>query len=515
MQVEGFLQLADMGGHGSLSNTACLLSATSCLPEASIFHRQSTYRQLLWTSLKARSILLSLLHKMNEKKAALRHCQELSALITHSGLKASPKLRALQMQVSSTGMYQHIYQTMLYRILSVVQVFQLGVELQPSSSKALCHLGNGQLAEHEATGDQDRLSEAELSFRASISMEGKPITPDTIPGQLAEQKWWKEKMQPKEGASEKKTVPTSSGSTAAGQKAAPKGATATKPAPAGPRAGSQAGRGRGGASQTAANRKPTGPAVSKQPAKPAGRGATGVGTGGVGSKPGQATKTPAKPGGKTVATLGDIKAGATKAGSTKQPPSKPQESVKTPEPSKPADTAASPSSPPTKQPSATTEINRKSYLPRLGLARVLSKSASDKAKLEEAQILYQGVITMSPDLHDAYIELGEMLSKTNPVAAVDAYARFPFSDPPSFNDAYLHGEILRLLMASEKYDDPRLLTSMVAMGRALGIGVLEKQVSILENKFKTDLLKKVYSGVHGKPIDDPDLQAFFKFKCWR
>ena len=380
----------------------------------------------------------------------------------------------------------------------------MGVELQPSSSKALCHLGTGQLAEHEATGGQDSLSESELSFRASISMEGKPITPDTIPGQLAEQKWWKRKVQQKESAPEKKAEP--SGSTAAVQKATTKGATATKPAAAGPKAGTQAGRGRGGASQPAPNRKPTGPAVSRQPAKPAGRGAA---TAGAGSKPGQVTKTPAKPGGKAVATLGDIKAGA-----TKQAPTKSRESVKTPEAPKPPDTAIPSSSPPQKPP-ATTEINKKSYLPRLGLARVLAKGASDKAKLEESQSLYQEVISMSPDLHDAYIELGEMLSKTNPVAAVDAYARFPFSDPPSFNDAYLHGEILRLLMASEEYDDPRLLTSMVAMGRALGIGVLEKQVSILENKFKTDLLKKVYSGVHGKPIDDPDLQAFFKFKCWR
>lgn len=101
MQVDGFLQLANMGGHGSLPTTSCLRSATSCLSEASILHRESTYRQLLWTSLKARSVLLSLLHKANEKEAALQHCQQLSALIAHSGLEVSPKLRALQMQVSS------------------------------------------------------------------------------------------------------------------------------------------------------------------------------------------------------------------------------------------------------------------------------------------------------------------------------------------------------------------------------------------------------------------------------
>lgn len=98
-KVEGFLELARMGGHGYLSNTSCLLSATTCLPEAGLLHRNSTYHQLLWSGLKARSVLLSLLHKANEREAALRHCQQLSALIAHRGLKSSTELRALQMQV--------------------------------------------------------------------------------------------------------------------------------------------------------------------------------------------------------------------------------------------------------------------------------------------------------------------------------------------------------------------------------------------------------------------------------
>lgn len=494
-----------MGGHGSLSNTSCLLSATACLPEAAIVHRASTYRQLLWSSLKSRSVLLSLLHKDNKTEAALRHCQQLSALIAHSGLEPSPELRALQMKVSYS-----LYSLLIFDSLCVcVQVFQLGVELQPSSSKALCHLGTGQLAEHEVTGDKTSLSEAELSFRASISMEGKAITADNIPDQLVEQQWWKKKMQSKASVAEKKTVPPpSSGATAAaGQKVNTKG---TKQTTAGPKTGAQTTRGgRGSTVQPAANKKPT---AAKQPGKPvAGRGATGTAT--SSRSGGQVAKTPAKPAGKSVATLGELKTGATttKKATTTTTANKSQESVKASESTKPPPAA-------TAVPSSTqksVEINVKTYLPRLGLARILSKSSSDKTKLDESHSLYKEVITMSPDLHDAYIELGEMLSKTDPVAAVDAYAIFPFSNPPSFNDAYLHGEILRLLMGSEKYDDPRLLTSMVAMGKALGIGVLEKQVAILENKFKTDLLKKVYSGVHGKPIDDPDLQAFFKFKCWR
>ena len=395
-------------------------------------------------------------------------------------------------------------------------MFQLGVELQPSSSKSLCHLGTGQLAEYEATGDKASLSDAELSFRASISMEGKPITTDGVPELLAGQEWWRKKMQPKASVAEKKPGPPSGGATATtGPKGTTKGPNTAKQTTAGSKAGAQPARGRGGPTQPGANRKPTGQTASRQPVKPVGgRGTTGAAA--SGRPGGQAGKTPGKPGGKSVATLGELKTGGT-ATATKKPttistntttPSTSQESVK--EPVKPTTSPSSPSSPAGK-----VEMNAKTYPPRLGLARILAKSPSDKARFNESHSLYREVISMTPHLHDAYIELGEMLSKTDPPAAIDAYAAFPFSDPPSFNDAYIHGETLRLLMASEKYDDPHLETSMVAMGRALGIGVLEKQVAVLENKFKTDLLKRVYAGVHEKPVDDPDLQAFFKFKCWR
>lgn len=44
--------------------------------------------------------------------------------------------------------------------------------------------------------------------------------------------------------------------------------------------------------------------------------------------------------------------------------------------------------------------------------------------------------------------------------------------------------------------------------------VLEKYVKILEEKFKNKILQEVYAGVNGKSVDDADMQAFFKFKCW-
>ncbi len=45
-------------------------------------------------------------------------------------------------------------------------------------------------------------------------------------------------------------------------------------------------------------------------------------------------------------------------------------------------------------------------------------------------------------------------------------------------------------------------------------GSLEKFVSKLEEVYKNELLKTVYAGVNRKEVDDPDLQPFFKFKCW-
>ena len=45
--------------------------------------------------------------------------------------------------------------------------------------------------------------------------------------------------------------------------------------------------------------------------------------------------------------------------------------------------------------------------------------------------------------------------------------------------------------------------------------MLDKYVKILEDKFKNDTLMKVYAGVNGRNVDDPEMQAFFKVKCWK
>lgn len=56
---------------------------------------------------------------------------------------------------------------------------------------------------------------------------------------------------------------------------------------------------------------------------------------------------------------------------------------------------------------------------------------------------------------------------------------------------------------------------MISLGKVMGLTVLEKYVDTLDKTFKySKLLMQIYAGVHGKNPDDPDLQQFFKFKCW-
>ena len=73
-------------------------------------------------------------------------------------------------------------------------------------------------------------------------------------------------------------------------------------------------------------------------------------------------------------------------------------------------------------------------------------------------------------IHDAYIESANMLAESNPMAAVDIYSQFPTSENPTFDDAYIFGEIVLLLTKQEKFDDPRLETNLIGMGRVMGLG---------------------------------------------
>ena len=80
---------------------SCLLCVTSCIAGAHLQHRAGTYQTLLWSSLRARSLLLTLLHKQKDP-SVLQHCRQLSALLATTGLASTPDVRKLQMEVCRT-----------------------------------------------------------------------------------------------------------------------------------------------------------------------------------------------------------------------------------------------------------------------------------------------------------------------------------------------------------------------------------------------------------------------------
>ena len=70
-----------------------------------------------------------------------------------------------------------------------------------------------------------------------------------------------------------------------------------------------------------------------------------------------------------------------------------------------------------------------------------------------------------------------MLTKTDPLGAADIYCRFPVSETPTFDDAYIFGEIVRLLVKNDKLDDPRLETNLIALGKVMGLGKIPNTLS--------------------------------------
>ena len=365
---------------------------------------------------------------------------------------------------------------------------RLGVDLEPWSSIALCHLGNTQLDEYEVTETNSDLKNAELSFRGSIALEGKPSQATGIPKQLSQQSWY-QAGKPQPSASEQTKQATSKSQPAASTtKASSKQASTGKVISPSRSKTQQPTAIKGKATSTAA----ANPRSSRTANNPVTRAMANKGP----------TKSTATSAGKGVATLGGLKAGS--GNKPTAPPTK-EEITKTPAPVTNKDTDKEVINSSTPAP-----INERSHHPRLGLARVLVKQKLP----QEAAVLYREVITIAPHIHDAYIELGELFATDDPLAAVNVYCKFPFSAELAFDDAYLYGEIVQLLMKKECYDDPRLLQYMVAMGKVLGLGALERHVTKLESKFQTKLLRNVYAGVNNRDVNDVELQAFFKFKCW-
>lgn len=342
---------------------------------------------------------------------------------------------------------------------------QLAVVTTPRDSYALCLLGLAQLAQYDSNPKSPRsqvvLADACLSFQTSIDLEEKPQKGEP-PEQLSKQKWWQDRQQH-------------------GQDNISKAVATPSQVVKGPANSGPAAKGVGRGKPQLVNKGLSAAAVTKAPAPaplaPATKG-----------RPGVAAKS--------------------SNNSTKRQNSSNKSKQECP--TKPPDTTTEPAV--TESVSETSSVNPKSHIPRLGLARALSRSK----KHDQAKTLYQQVISMAPEVHDAYIELVQLLEPSDPQAAVQVYCSFPLkpTSEQSFDDAFITGEIIRILMKLELYDHPQLGPCLVAYGKVMGLSCIEKYIDILDGKSMTKLLRSVYAKMHDRPEDDPDLQDFFKFKCW-
>ncbi|KAL2083150.1 hypothetical protein ACEWY4_020923 [Coilia grayii] len=422
-------------------------------------------QQLEWVLLDSHFALLQALIQqptaVTGKQAWIsQRCQALSALIRLTSIPPCRELLDMQEKVC-----------------------QIGVVTVPRSSHALCLLGVTQLAQYDSEPGSElgqvALADSRLSFQASIELEGCSQAGDP-PEKLTKQPWWQERLAQKvrtakQAASKSTGAPGASEAGASGKASGP-------------------GRGRG-----TPGRGGTAAAAAKSGAAP---------RGGKAAPAAKAAPPPAARG--RAGGAAQPKAAGKASSKTQLSPSKSKQECNVPQTK--TEVIEAPSSSNTKL-AAPAITNPRSHAPRLGLARALSRTEDTH---QQACSLYQEVISMAPEVHDAYIELADLLVKTDPLAAVEIYSRFPLKpvSEQTFDDAFITGEIVRILMKQELYDHILLCPNLIAYGKVMGLGCLEKYIDVLEGKFKTDLLKSMYAGIHGKSVEDKDLQDFFRFKCW-
>ncbi|XP_074532235.1 uncharacterized protein LOC141795303 [Halichoeres trimaculatus] len=427
--------------------------------------------QLEWVLLDSHFALLQRLIQQGEGQAragiqrqslVAKRCQALAALIRLTSI--TPCQELLDMQEKTC---------------------QLAVVTTPRDSHALCLLGLAQLAQYDNNPNSYRsketLTDACLSFQASIELEDKSQCGEA-PEQISKQKWWQDRQEAETQRAAKQSITQAKGVKGPSDTRVAKSATKQERGGLGPR--------RVAAAVTKAP-APTpqapirGGKAARPPTKaPAARG-----------RPGAVTKPDGSAKPSTNCTKPQIP-----TSKSKQEPS--PSTVETAEESVGANTArgASP-------------VNRRSHISRLGLARALSRSSDTH---DQAKQHYQEVISMAPEVHDAYTELAQLLEPSDPQAAVEVYSRFPLKPvaEQSFDDAFITGEIVRMLMSLEQFDHLQLGPSLVAYGKVMGLSCIEKYMDILDEKGLTKVLKSVYAKIHDRQEDDQELQDFFRFKCW-
>eukprot|EP00741_Cyanophora_paradoxa_P006133 tig00000944_g5947.t2 len=412
------------------------------------------------------------------------------------------------------------------------------VELMPSYAHGHTLLGNAALLlwEHEKEGG--RLAEAEAAYRRSMQLEGTPV--DALadglrpgpPPQAAAPSGASSAPKPAAAAAAAKgpakpAVSTLSTAKPAAPAAAKPAATVTKPAATAAKPVALATK------QAATVAKPAAPAAAAAKGAPAAAGAKS----GAGPAVKPATSAPGKaappvaakpqPAGARPGAKSPLRSGATVAAKPAAATQKPAAAAAAPaaaapaSPAKPAGAAQSASQAGGAQGAAASakflpggaEKNPRSVEPRHGLAKALREKGGEEAALEG---VYREIIGMDAANHEAVFGLGGLLEAAGRVnEAVKVYAAFPSDfEKPSFDDASLHGEIVKMLFKGKLAGDPQMVTSLTLVGRVLGLTSLEKDIERLEALGLYETLKAVYCGVNRRPLDDPDMQRFFASRYW-
>ncbi|XP_014876945.1 uncharacterized protein LOC106939152 [Poecilia latipinna] len=191
--LRGLLTLGQLQQKATLSEKSMtpeqvyhIVAALAARSVSQFVCRSEASRQLEWVLLDAHFALLQRLIQQGEQQAkaavdtqalVAKRCQALTALIRLTTI--SPCQELLDMQERTC---------------------QLAVITSPRDSRALCHLGVAQLAQYDSNPNSDRsnevLSDARLSFQASIELEDKPLSGDP-PEPLGKQKWWQQHLEVK------------------------------------------------------------------------------------------------------------------------------------------------------------------------------------------------------------------------------------------------------------------------------------------------------------------------------
>eukprot|EP00041_Stephanoeca_diplocostata_P002607 m.28329 g.28329 ORF g.28329 m.28329 type:complete len:1258 (+) comp13589_c0_seq2:646-4419(+) len=128
----------------------------------------------------------------------------------------------------------------------------------------------------------------------------------------------------------------------------------------------------------------------------------------------------------------------------------------------------------------------------------------------------RAAIGVDPARYDAYIELADSLDSDGSTSdAIDALDTCPVKASPDFDDAYIHGEVVRLLIREKNFADDRLSKHLIGYAKVNGWNSIEKEVGMLDAMPKmSQTLRNIYVGVLGKQLDDPAVAEYLKLRSW-